>query len=90
MPWSMSDAPAFTKKAKTPKAKRTFAKVANKVLAKSGDEGKAVRIANAVVKKGSKKAPQAGRALGQMKRKQSLEARQPAKPSLLSKASFGD
>jgi uncharacterized protein YdaT len=51
MPWTAKDAGRFTKKAKSPKAKRQFAKVANKVLADSGDEGKAVRIANAAVKK---------------------------------------
>ena len=52
MPWKMSDAPKFTKKAKSPKAKRTFSKTANAVLSKTGDEGKAVRIADAAVKKG--------------------------------------
>ena len=51
MPWKMSDATRHTKKADTPKKKKQFAKVANKVLAESGDEGKAVRIANAAVKK---------------------------------------
>jgi len=51
MPWKPGDARRFTKKAKSPKAKRQFAKVANKVLAKSGDEGKAIRIANAAVRK---------------------------------------
>ncbi len=50
MPWKMQDATRFTKKAEgSPKAKRAFAEVANKVLAKSGDEGKAVRVANKVV-----------------------------------------
>ena len=51
MPWSMRDAPAHTKKADTPAKKKQFATVANKVLAESGDEGKAIRIANAAVKK---------------------------------------
>ena len=54
MPWSAKDASRFTKKAKGPKAKHQFAKVANKVLADSGDEGKAIRIANAAVKKRKK------------------------------------
>lgn len=51
MPWSMKDAPMHTKKATTPKTKEAFAKVANKVLKKSGDEGKAMKIANSVVAK---------------------------------------
>jgi len=51
MPWKSGDAPRFTKKAKSPAAKKQFSKVANKVLRESGDEGKAVRIANAAVKK---------------------------------------
>ena len=51
MPWAMQDATHFTKKAKSPAAKKQFAVVANKVLAESGDEGKAIRIANAAVKK---------------------------------------
>jgi hypothetical protein len=55
MPWSPKDALRHTKKATSPKAKRQFAKVANKVLKASGDEGKAVRIANAAVRNRRKK-----------------------------------
>ena len=52
MPWTASSGPRrHTKKAKSPKAKRAWAATANAVLAKSGDEGKAVRIANSVVKR---------------------------------------
>lgn len=51
MPWKPADAKRHTKKASTPKKKRAFAQVANKVLAESGDEGKAMRIANAAVKR---------------------------------------
>ena len=53
----MSDAPRFTKKATTPAKRKQFSTVANKVLKESGDEGKAIRIANAAVKrnKGKKK-----------------------------------
>lgn len=51
MPWTMSSARRHTKKADTPAAKKQWSKVANKVLKESGDEGKAVRIANAAVKK---------------------------------------
>jgi uncharacterized protein YdaT len=55
MPWTMRDAYEHTHKATTPKKKRQFAKVANKVLSESGDEGKAIRIANAAVKKDKRK-----------------------------------
>ena len=52
MPWSPSDGPSrHTKKANTPATKKQWSDIANKVLADSGDEGKAVRIANAAVKK---------------------------------------
>lgn len=55
MPWSPSDGPArHTKKAKSPAAKKQWAAAANNVLAKTGDEGKAVRIANAAVAKRGK------------------------------------
>ena len=50
MPWSPDDAPSKTKRAKTPATKKQFSTVANKVLAESGDEGKALRIAKAAVK----------------------------------------
>jgi hypothetical protein len=55
MPWSPSDATRHTKKARSPKAKRQFAHVANAVLAKTGDEGRAIRSANAAVAKRRKK-----------------------------------
>ncbi len=51
MPWTPKDASRKTKKAKSPKAKRQWAHVADKVLAKTGDEGRAIREANAVVKR---------------------------------------
>jgi uncharacterized protein YdaT len=51
MPWKSKQATKHTKKAKSPKAKRQWAKVANAVLKKGGSEGSAVRIANAAVKK---------------------------------------
>jgi hypothetical protein len=51
MPWTMADASRHTQKAKGKPAKKQWSTVANKVLAESGDEGKAVRIANAAVKK---------------------------------------
>ena len=52
MPWSPNDGPArHTKKARTKGAKKQWAATANRVLAESGDEGKAVRIANSAVAK---------------------------------------
>jgi hypothetical protein len=57
MPWTPSDAKRKTRKASTPKKQRQWRDVANGVLAKTGDEGRAVRSANAVVgrkRKGSK------------------------------------
>ena len=51
MPWDKDDARSKTHKAKSPAAKKEWAAVANKVLKESGDEGKAVRIANAAVAK---------------------------------------
>lgn len=55
MPWSASDARSKTKKARTPGAKKQWAATADAVLAKSGDEGKAIRIANAAIKRRRKK-----------------------------------
>jgi hypothetical protein len=53
MPWSPSDGPArHTKKANTPKKRRQWSKVANEVRDRTGDEGRAVRAANAAVAKG--------------------------------------
>ena len=49
MPWTPADATRHTKKATTPKKKRQFRDVANSVLAKTGDEGRAIREANAAV-----------------------------------------
>lgn len=55
MPWSPKDALRHTKKASSPKKRRQWRDVANSVLAKSGNEGRAVREANAVVKRARKK-----------------------------------
>lgn len=51
MPWTAADAKAKTKKATTATAKRQWRDVADSVLAKTGDDGRAVREANAVVKR---------------------------------------
>jgi hypothetical protein len=51
MPWNPKDAKRHTKAASTPKKQRQWADVANSVLKRTGDEGLAVRQANAVIKK---------------------------------------
>jgi hypothetical protein len=52
MPWTPDDGPSrHSKKANTPAKRRQWASTANAVREKTGDEGKAVRIANAAVKK---------------------------------------
>ena len=55
MPWKPSAASGKTRKAKTPAAKKQWSSTANAVLEKTGDEGRAVRIANAAVAKRRKK-----------------------------------
>jgi hypothetical protein len=49
MPWGPQDATRHTKKANTAKKKRQFSHVANSVLQTTGDEGRAIREANAAV-----------------------------------------
>jgi hypothetical protein len=49
MPWTANDAETHTHKAITPALKELWAKVANERLEKDGDEGRAIREANAVV-----------------------------------------
>lgn len=49
MPWKMADATAKTSKADTPAAQEQWATVANKVLVDTGDDGRAIRSANAAV-----------------------------------------
>jgi len=54
MPWTARQATAHTKKAKSPKARRQWRDVADSVLARTGDEGRAVRTANGVIKRRKK------------------------------------
>ncbi len=54
MPWTAKDATRHTKKAQSPAAKRQWKKVANSVLAKTGNEGRAVASANAAVNRRGK------------------------------------
>jgi uncharacterized protein YdaT len=51
MPWGLGDAAHKTKKASTPAKKKRWAITANALLAQTGDEAKAIRIANAMAKK---------------------------------------
>lgn len=51
MPWKAKDAKGFTKKAKTPKAKRQWAEVSNSMLERGASEASAIKAANAAVKK---------------------------------------
>lgn len=51
MPWSPKDAPSHTKKANTPAKEKQWSEVANSELKRTEDEARAVRAANAVVKK---------------------------------------
>jgi hypothetical protein len=49
MPWTANDAEKHTHKATTPELKELWAKVANESLERSGNEGRAIREANAVI-----------------------------------------
>jgi hypothetical protein len=55
MPWTMASAYRHTHKAKGPAAKKQWSAVANKVLKESGDDAKAIKIANAAIAKRKKK-----------------------------------
>ena len=47
MSWTAADAEGHTKLASTAKLKREWADIANDVLERTGDEGRAIRAANA-------------------------------------------
>jgi hypothetical protein len=49
MPWAAADASKHTKRADTAALRKLWANVANEALERSGDEGSAIRQANAVV-----------------------------------------
>jgi len=49
MPWTSDDAEGHTHKATTRALKEIWVKVANECLQRTGDEGRAIREANAVV-----------------------------------------
>jgi hypothetical protein len=54
-PWGPADAIRFTKRAKTPAAKRKWARIADSVLLKTSNEGMAIRTANASLRRGKRK-----------------------------------
>jgi hypothetical protein len=49
MPWTAIDAERHTHKATTTELKELWAKVANEALQRTGNEGRAIREANAVI-----------------------------------------
>lgn len=51
MPWGPQDAARHNKKVRSRPASLRWSKIANAVLKESGDDGKAIRIANADAKK---------------------------------------
>lgn len=55
MPWSAKDAKSKTKRASSAKKRAAWAATANAVLKRTGDDAKAIRIANSVVKKTKKR-----------------------------------
>jgi hypothetical protein len=54
MPWTPDDAERHTHKAATWALKELWAKVANEALERTGDEGRAIREANAVIARQAK------------------------------------
>jgi len=50
MPWKESDAQKKTRLATTPRLKRIWKRESNSVLSRTGDEGRAIRAANAAVR----------------------------------------
>ena len=49
MPWTPDEAQRHTHRATSPALKELWAKVANEALDRTGDEGRAIREANAVI-----------------------------------------
>lgn len=77
MPWTSSDSARHTKKAKSPKRRRQWSKVANSILERTGDEGRAVRGANAAVNKAEAKhkVKHSGHHKGKAKHRKSVHGR---------------
>ena len=51
MPWTPTDAHRHNHSVKSSKQKKRWSAIANSVLEKTGDDGKAIRIANGVARK---------------------------------------
>jgi uncharacterized protein YdaT len=51
MPWTQKDVSRHDKAARSPKRKRQWSKVANAILERTGDDVRAIRGADSVVKK---------------------------------------
>jgi hypothetical protein len=49
MPWTPDEAESHTHKATTRELQELWAKIANETLERTGDEGRAIREANAVI-----------------------------------------
>ena len=49
MPWTAEDAQSHTHKATSRELQELWAKIANECLERTGDEGRAIREANAVI-----------------------------------------
>ena len=60
MPWQANDVSKHNRSVKSPKRKKEWKDVANSVLKRTGDEGRAIRSANAVVKKAQAKRSRRG------------------------------
>jgi hypothetical protein len=50
MPWQPSDAGKFNKGVQSKRQREVWAGIANETLAKTGDEGRAIRAANSAMK----------------------------------------
>ena len=70
MPWRPEDAPLHNNKADTPHLCRMWNEVANKALAETGNEGHAIRAANAAVAKARRRA----RVIGDFQRRSITQA----------------
>jgi hypothetical protein len=57
MPWTPNDAERHTRKATTWELKRLWAKIANECLERTGNEGLAIREANAVIARSGRAPP---------------------------------
>jgi hypothetical protein len=55
MPWTPKDASTKTKKASTPSLAERWAAIANNIREKGGSDASAIRQANGVIKKASRK-----------------------------------